>query len=83
MAKSVLNVKKPRCIFLCYINAVFHCPVQKFPLPQGHAHSLQTHPSSTRRLLLVEDVGEVAATAVLAVVHGSHEDTGTALKKKC
>merc|ERR1711879_94146 len=27
---------------------------------------------------LVEDVGEVAATAVLAVVHGSHEDTGTA-----
>ena len=28
---------------------------------------------------LVEDVGKVAATAVLAVVHGSHEDTGTAL----
>ena len=30
---------------------------------------------------LVEDVGEVAATAVLAVVHGSHEDTGTALSR--
>jgi hypothetical protein len=30
---------------------------------------------------LVEDVGQVAATAVLAVVHGSHEDTGTALRK--
>jgi hypothetical protein len=29
---------------------------------------------------LVEDVGQVAATAVLAVVHGSHEDTGTALR---
>jgi hypothetical protein len=28
--------------------------------------------------LLVEDVGEVAATAVLAVRHGSHEDTGAA-----
>lgn len=28
---------------------------------------------------LVEDIGKVAATAVLAVVHGSHEDTGTAL----
>jgi len=28
---------------------------------------------------LIEDVGEVAATAVLAVVHCSHEDTGTAL----
>lgn len=28
---------------------------------------------------LVEDVGEVALTAVLAVVHGSHEDTGTTL----
>ena len=31
---------------------------------------------------LVEDVGEVAATAVLAVVHGSHEDTGTALRRQ-
>lgn len=29
---------------------------------------------------LVEDVGEVALTAVLAVVHSSHEDTGTALE---
>jgi hypothetical protein len=28
---------------------------------------------------LVEDVGEVALAAVLTVVHGSHEDTGTAL----
>jgi hypothetical protein len=28
---------------------------------------------------LVEDVGEVALAAVLAVVHGSHEDTGTTL----
>jgi hypothetical protein len=28
---------------------------------------------------VVEDVGEVAFTAVLTVVHGSHEDTGTAL----
>jgi hypothetical protein len=31
------------------------------------------------RLLLVEDVGQVAATTVLTVRHGSHEDTGTAL----
>jgi hypothetical protein len=29
-------------------------------------------------LLLVEDVGQVAATAVLAVLHGSHEDTSAA-----
>jgi len=28
---------------------------------------------------LVEDVGQVAATAVLAVVHGSHEDTSATL----
>ena len=28
---------------------------------------------------LVEDVGKVALPAVLTVVHGSHEDTGTAL----
>lgn len=31
---------------------------------------------------LVEHVGEVAATAVLAVVHGGHEDTGTALGRR-
>lgn len=31
---------------------------------------------------LVEDVGKVAAAAVLAVVHGSHEDTGTALENE-
>jgi hypothetical protein len=30
---------------------------------------------------LVEDVGEVALTAVLAVVHSGHEDTGTTLKR--
>ena len=35
--------------------------------------------AATRLFGLVEDVGQVAATAVLAVVHGSHEDTGTAL----
>lgn len=28
---------------------------------------------------LVKDIGQVAAAAVLSVVHGSHEDTGTAL----
>ena len=31
-------------------------------------------------LLLVEDVGQVAAATVLTVRHGSHEDTGTALE---
>lgn len=31
---------------------------------------------------LVEDVGEVALATVLAVVHGSHEDTSTTLKRK-
>jgi len=30
---------------------------------------------------LVKDVGQVAATAVLAVVHGGHEDAGTALNE--
>ena len=35
--------------------------------------------ATTRLFGLVEDVGQVAATAVLAVVHGSHEDTSTAL----
>jgi hypothetical protein len=34
----------------------------------------------TSRLLgLVEDVGEMALATVLAVVHGSHEDTSAAL----
>jgi hypothetical protein len=30
-------------------------------------------------VLAVHYVGQVAATAVLAIVHGGHEDTGTAL----
>ena len=30
---------------------------------------------------LVEDVGEVALAAVLAVVHSGHEDTGTTLER--
>jgi len=33
----------------------------------------------TGHLRLVEDVGQVAATTVLAILHGGHEDTGTAL----
>lgn len=32
-----------------------------------------------RLLALVKDVGEVALSAVLTVVHGSHEDTGPTL----
>jgi hypothetical protein len=44
-------------------------------LVKAAAHALYCHDL----LGLVEDVGKVAATAVLAVVHGSHEDTGTAL----
>jgi hypothetical protein len=32
------------------------------------------------RSRLVEDIGEVALAAILAVVHGGHEDTGTALQ---
>jgi hypothetical protein len=31
-------------------------------------------------VLVVEDVGQVATAAVLAVVHGGHEDTGTTLE---
>jgi hypothetical protein len=30
---------------------------------------------------LVEDVGQVATSTVLAIVHSSHEDTGTALER--
>ena len=60
----------------------FYFVLCKSPIAsQGHAHSLKTKPSPTRRLLLVENVGKVAPTAVLAVVHGSHEDTGTALEE--
>lgn len=40
----------------------------------------QSCPASASPLLrVVEDVGQVAATAVLSVVHGGHEDTSTAL----
>lgn len=36
-------------------------------------------PVAMRLFGLVEDVGQVALSAVLAVVHGGHEDTSTAL----
>jgi len=39
-------------------------------------------PDLDRLFGLVEDVGEVALAAVLAVVHSGHEDTGTALGGK-
>lgn len=32
-----------------------------------------------RRSFLIENIGQVATTAVLSVVHGGHEDTGTAV----
>jgi hypothetical protein len=44
--------------------------------------SIYSSPTLAIRSLLsslIEDVGQVAATAVLAVVHGGHENTGTAL----
>jgi hypothetical protein len=43
------------------------------------------HPDATRDMplnllsSLIEDVGQVATSTVLTVVHGSHEYTGTAL----
>jgi len=47
------------------MNAVYHIPIMMHPV--------------VRLLRLVEDVGQVATSAVLAVVHGGHEDTSTAL----
>jgi hypothetical protein len=44
-----------------------------------------THPDATRYMPssllsgIIEDVGQVATSAILTVVHGGHEDTGTAL----
>jgi hypothetical protein len=57
---------KDRCPFLTPCNSV---PVPSCPCPL-QAISLSA---------LLEDVGKVAAAAVLAVLHGGHEDTGTAL----
>ena len=51
-----------------------------FPCPRLiHRHHTSETNLAGNRLLLVENVGEVAAAAVLAVGHGGHEDTGTAL----
>ena len=47
------------------MNAVSHIPIIMHPL--------------VRLFGLVKDVGQVATSAVLAIVHGSHEDTSTAL----
>lgn len=62
---------------LCYINAF--CGNSLVPAVR---HSSQISESLVMlHLLLVENVGKVASAAVLAVVHGSHEDTGAALKE--
>jgi hypothetical protein len=47
------------------MNAVSHIPIIMHPL--------------ICLLRLVKDVRQVATSAVLAIVHGSHEDTSTAL----
>ena len=52
-----------------------------FLAPNPFRHQSQSC-SLGMHLLLVEDVGQVAATAVLAVLHGSHEDTSAALRKE-
>jgi hypothetical protein len=54
------------------VNAHFWHPIRSVINP--NSSPLVMH------LLLVEDVGEVAATTVLAVLHGSHEDTSAALE---
>lgn len=54
----------------------------EIPQTSSLVHVLPVHLPTRRsfqRLLLVGDVGEVAATAVLTVKHRGHEDTGTAL----
>lgn len=43
------------------------------------SHLSSDSPQAADLLGLIKDVGQVAAAAVLAVVHGGHEDTGTAL----
>jgi len=53
-------------------------------LSQLNAQPKPSNPSNTAEPVqhlraLVKDVGKVAATAVLAILHGSHEDTGAAL----
>lgn len=51
-----------------------------FSFGRGPLHQIKHLATFRNHLLgLVENVGEVAAAAVLAVVHGSHEDTSTAL----
>jgi hypothetical protein len=54
---------------------MIHIPYQELIHPSSYPQ--QVHLSL---VLVVEDVGQVATAAVLAVVHGGHEDTGTALE---
>lgn len=49
---------------------------------QAPPASTDTEREAIRLFRLVENVGEVALSAVLTVVHGSHEDTSTTLDNK-
>ena len=49
------------------------------PRPRCNAISFPgvTVGSQNEHLVLLENVGQVAATTVLTILHGGHEDTGT------
>jgi len=58
-----------------------HDKVLRFQNPRGINFSSPRSPTKSllsRLVLLAKDVGQMAAAAVLAVLHGSHEDTSTA-----
>lgn len=67
---------------LCYINAFVCYGSPMAPAVQSTKFSFHFKKKFFCRLLLVEDVGQVAATAVLTIRHGSHEDTSAALEGK-
>jgi hypothetical protein len=61
---------------------VLFSPSHPSPLPDSYPScrmSISGRIVSIRLFGFVENVGEVATSAVLAVVHGGHEDTSTAL----
>ena len=58
-------------LYATAFNAHFWHPIRSVINP--NSNPLVMH------LLLVEDVGQVATTTVLTVLHGSHEDTSAAL----
>ena len=62
-----------------FIASIYPAALRRNLLRRGHIPAQSSRSGSQAPLCILENVGEMAPSAVLAVVHASHKDAGTAL----